>query len=927
MSSNVLTQRNDVGRSGISINPAASPGANLIPANVNVNSFGRLFKVQLNGDVYAQPLYVSQLDFGGVNHDTVFVATMNNFVYAIDANTGNILAQQQVGAKPPVPRELIDNGGYRDVVGDRPNVGILSTPVIDLGTQEMYVVLFTVDATAARAAAPDQKAESFQHILCALDLTTLTVKRSQPIAGSVSGEGVSRTERGLQQRPVITNGQVTLQTVFDRSPVGAVVTDATGIGTHNPQVQFNSMMQLQRPGLLLDAGVLYIAFGSRGDIDPYHGWIFAYRASDLTRLDVVCTTPNGSAGGIWQAGQGLIADGDGNVYMGSGNGDSEQVPGVPGTPNVAESFIKLKLIDNQLQILGWYNAFDDQVYVPPRFPNDNAVENDDPTGQQLVRDDDLGAAAPTLLTDGRIVGGGKDGYFYLIDPDQLSGDAAQSQRGAQANTVVLQYFLASFNFNAGTRPVPTFLGNQLRLLDATHHIHGAPLAFDSNGTVLVYVWGENDVVRAYRYASEIDGHPFSGGFFDMGNISGLPIDTSDSKQSAVGVVSPVDGNEFARGSVVASNEDVRRSGMPGGFLSLSWDGQNPSSAILWASFPPFRNGNSQPVEGELVAYDASQFDPQRSFLRITALWRSRQNQDDDYGIFSKFCCPTVADGKVFQPTGDGWLFAYGLKNLDGSKSAGGYNLARNPQTPSFGGINGLTLNGSASIGGPAQNPQGHVVQSIVLTQNPQSNLSNTDRAGVPLALVPTFYAGSVFCTEPVDVTNLRTSFTILLTSLDADNMADGFTFTLQAQGPRALGSPGAGLGYASDPSDQTNTNAQIPRSLALAFNIVNNTLSLWRDGTVGQPSTAFITDFGTHGIALNSGRPLFVTVAYANAAKVLTVTVSNPGTNASFGPFPIPNIDIPAFLKLGNPALAFIGFTGGTGAKSARQEVLDWSVP
>ncbi len=621
----------------------------------------------------------------------------------------------------------------------------------------------------------------------------------------------------------------------------------------------------------------------------------------------------------------MIADAAGNVYAGSGNGDSDPVLGVPGTPNVGESFIKLKLNLDRLELQGWYNAFDDQVYVPPRDPNGNAALN--------LKDDDLGATAPIILPDGRIVGGGKDGYFYLIDADQLRGDSAQAQRAAQANTVILQYFLASYNFKAGTRRVPVFLRDkqfnfpQLDFLQATHHIHGAPLALTAGGKTRVYVWGENDVVRAYRYASRISGHPISGGFTDMGNITGLPIDTANSTQLHPGTVSPADGNEIARGTVAASNEDVRRAGMPGGFLSLSWDGTNEQSAILWASFPPFRNGNLQRVEGELVAYDASQFETQNTFSRMTVLWRSRQNPDDDYGVFSKFCCPTVAEGRVIQPSGKGMLFIYGLKNPTGAPATGGYDLSRDAATPGFGGAGGLTLNGTAQLAPPVQNPSGRTVHPISLTQNPQGTLAGGDLAGLPRVFVPTFHAGSVFGTAPIDVRNLQTRFTVRLLSLDANNMADGFTFTVQAQGPHALGSSGSGLGYAIDPGDQTNTPAQIPLSVALAFNVVNNTLSFWRDGVVEQANIAQIADLGTHGIALNSGHALLVTISYADAAKVLTVIVVDTKTNASTGVLSIPAVDLPKFLKLGTPALAHIGFTGGTGAKSAETQLLDWSVP
>jgi hypothetical protein len=114
--------------------------------------------------------------------------------------------------------------------------------------------------------------------------------------------------------------------------------------------------------------------------------------------------------------------------------------------------------------------------------------------------------------------------------------------------------------------------------------------------------------------------------------------------------------------------------------------------------------------------------------------------------------------------------------------------------------------------------------------------------------------------------------------------------------------------------------------VALAFNIVNNTLSLWRDGVIVAPNIAQITDLGTHGIALNRGVHLLVTVGYSNAAKVLTVTVQDDNQNST-GALQVQNVDLPAFLNLGLPALAYIGFTGGTGAKSAQQAVLDWSVP
>jgi glucose dehydrogenase len=118
----ILTQRNDPGRTGVNHGETF-----LNPGNVNVNSFGRLASAQLNqGGIYAQPLYVSQVNFGpqGV-HDTVFVATMNNFVFAVDANTGAILKQQKIDGKQPVPSKKYFGQDYNDIVGKAPNIGIL----------------------------------------------------------------------------------------------------------------------------------------------------------------------------------------------------------------------------------------------------------------------------------------------------------------------------------------------------------------------------------------------------------------------------------------------------------------------------------------------------------------------------------------------------------------------------------------------------------------------------------------------------------------------------------------------------------------------------------------------------------------------------------------------------------------------------------
>jgi hypothetical protein len=392
---------------------------------------------------------------------------------------------------------------------------------------------------------------------------------------------------------------------------------------------------------------------------------------------------------------------------------------------------------------------------------------------------------------------------------------------------------------------------------STHHIHGSPVVYDSpNHGVLVYVWGENDVLRAYRYdpaAHNFPGQP------NTRNAEGTPI---------------------AHGTLFASNDIRDRNGMPGAMLSISADGKKPGTAILWASLPPFLNANRQTVEGELAAYDATQFDAQG---RLVLLWRSHQNvPHDDVGNFPKFCCPTVADGKVFHATFSNKLRVYGKRPAPD----GGYVLA-------FGGKSGLTLNGSArSNGGPIRLTGQHDLQ-----------------------------AGSVFATNPVDVRKFHTTFRF---RIGGGQKADGFTFCIQSEGPRALGGPGGGLGYGPDPSDPLDPGFRVTQSVALKFDLIDDaiaarsTLGLYRDGASPTAANAIGGEVALDplGINLHSGHHFRVTLAYDGATLTAVIRDEDLHFDVTRA-FPI---DIPAIT--GNTA--HVGFTAGTGFLSAEHDILSW---
>src|ERR1700744_6181332 len=127
---NVYTRSYDNARSGANLQETV-----LTPANVNSTSFGKLWTFHTDGEIYAQPLYVSNLAIAGGTHNVVFVASMLNTVYALDADTGAELWSQNFGS-PIIPEDVeVDQN-----ISWATRLGILGTPVIDPTTNIMYFV-------------------------------------------------------------------------------------------------------------------------------------------------------------------------------------------------------------------------------------------------------------------------------------------------------------------------------------------------------------------------------------------------------------------------------------------------------------------------------------------------------------------------------------------------------------------------------------------------------------------------------------------------------------------------------------------------------------------------------------------------------------------------------------------------------------------
>jgi hypothetical protein len=257
----VLTQHNDNSRTGVNLRETL-----LTPANVNQTRFGMLFKRVVDDQLYTQPLVVTDVEVAGGTRDLLYVTTVNNSVYAFDANDSEAsLPVWHVNFGTPANLHSTDFGCL-DINGQ---MGIIGTPVIDKTRGVLYVVALT------RVGAQTGPRTGFIQKLHALDLAT---------------------GADLPESPVVVSAP-----------------------------DFNALMQNQRPALMLANDMVYVGYASHCDKEPYHGFLMAYDATTLAQVSVLNTSPTGSEASIWQSGQGPAADEEGNVYVVTGNGSWDGV--------------------------------------------------------------------------------------------------------------------------------------------------------------------------------------------------------------------------------------------------------------------------------------------------------------------------------------------------------------------------------------------------------------------------------------------------------------------------------------------------------------------------------------------------------------------------------------------------------------------------
>ncbi|KAJ3314470.1 hypothetical protein HDU76_002415 [Blyttiomyces sp. JEL0837] len=346
------------------------PKANLDPAVVSSNSFGRLFLTslpiinnQIPGQAYASPLVYTPSNAGQV----VVVATETNNLYTVDATNGTLIASRNLEVPFNVARDI-------QACGDlTPWVGITGTPVIDPDTSTLYA--FTKTYSTPNGVGAD----SGRYKLHAVDVLTLAEKPGFPV-------------------------------------------DLQGVQAGNDETMyFEGGKVLQRPALMLMNNIVYGAFGAHCDLYNFTGWIIGVDKTTGSVVSSYSTTsggkPNGA--GLWMSGGGIASDQDGRMFVVSGNGESSPLQNptdgkVTPSPNVLGMSVIGVSVDKTSKKLSTSDFFS-----PYNYQALNGGDRDFGSGGITILPPSMGTASiPNLC-----VAAGKTGNIYLMNCDNLGGFA------------------------------------------------------------------------------------------------------------------------------------------------------------------------------------------------------------------------------------------------------------------------------------------------------------------------------------------------------------------------------------------------------------------------------------------------------------------------------------------------------------------------
>lgn len=521
------------------------------------------------GPAYGRSVLTQHNDFGRTG---AFLFETNLTVSAVRGGFGKLFARavdDQVYAQPLVVSDV-------DVSG----VGVRNIVVVATVNDSVYA--FDADDPAATDALWQRSFLS----------AGVSPPHNTEMSGACSGHYVDFSGNiGIVGTPVVDPSSMTLYVVArtkengaffqrlhaisladgsERPGSPALIYGTVSAGAGKPSVGFDPLHQNQRAGLALVDGVVYVAYGGHCDWKPFYGWIFGYDATSLERVRLFNAAPTGDSAGVWQGGQAPSSEG-GDLFVVTGNG----TVGVPGDPrstlNRGQSIVRLRPNGPALDVVTWFT------------PYNYAVDN--------PSDVDLGTTGLLLVPGTRLaVSGSKSGFLYVVNRDDMGG--LTSSRSGDDN--IVQYV----NVNHPQR------------------IYGSPAFWRGPDRAFVYIWAENDQLKAFPLAS-----------------------TSTAPGSA-----PLDVS-----GVVASA--VSAPGMPGGLLSISANGATRGTGIVWAARDLSGDANQRVRPGMLEAFDAE---------TLEEIWSNQTDKArDDCGNLAKFSYPTIVNGKVYLASFSNQLCVYG----------------------------------------------------------------------------------------------------------------------------------------------------------------------------------------------------------------------------------------------------------------------------
>ena len=448
----VLTYKDDNFRSGENPNETI-----LNTSNVNSTTFGKRVSYKVDSAVYAEPLFMPNLQIKKQTRNVVFVATENDSVYAFDADKTKAVSPlwKTNFTSPPTITPFFAKVIHCSDLG--PRIGITGTPVIDPATDTMYLIAETV--------------ENGQYVN---KLHALNILTGQDLPGS----------------PVTISASV----------------PGTGVGSVNGVVTFDPEQQLQRPGLALVNGVVYIAWGSFCDHAPAFGWLMGYNETTLQQVSVYNTNANGSLGSIWQSGDGIAADANNNLYVMTGNGAFDLNTG---GVDAGDTFLKLSSTGG-LSVADYFTPF-----------NQTCLN---------ASDIDLGSGGPLLLPNlDELIGVGKEGRIYVVNRDNMGQFTSIQDPCNNQNLTNVDKILQEF-------PPKT-----------TGEVYSTPAYWNGSSGQFVYISGKNRPLMAFSLTNGLLSSSPVSQTPEKFLFPGInPVVTSNGTLAGTGIVWVIDPSGFLR---------------------------------------------------------------------------------------------------------------------------------------------------------------------------------------------------------------------------------------------------------------------------------------------------------------------------------------------------------------------------------------------